>query len=64
MSTVALYVEAFKRCYPQKTIELKPKKVQGEYRWQVIINSEKGELLLTDEDLQSATRLFNRGRMQ
>ncbi len=56
------YKEAFLRCYPHKTVEVKPRKVRGELRFSVVINGDRGDLLLTEEQVGEATRAFNRGK--
>lgn len=60
---IAQYIEAFRRCYPQKQISVKETRVApGDYRYKVIIDGEAGEARLTLEDMQYATQLFNAGR--
>jgi hypothetical protein len=60
---IAEYIEGFQRCYPGKQVELKPKKTrEGDIRFRVLINREPGDILLSEGDVKSATRLFNRGR--
>lgn len=58
------YLEAFSRCYPQKTVALQTKRVQGETRYKVVIDGDAGpaDCLLTVADLRDATRLFNAGK--
>lgn len=59
----AEYIAAFQRCYPHKSIILIPRKVgPGEWRTRVVIDREAGDLMLTDDDLRDATKMFNRGR--
>lgn len=58
---IAEYVEGFNRHYPQKTCKLKPKRVRGEVRFQVIIDGDAGDITLSETDVREATRAFNRG---
>lgn len=59
----AEYIAAFGRCYPHKTIELKAKKMgPGDWRTRVIIDGDPGDVILTDDDMREAIRMFNRGR--
>lgn len=60
---IAEYKAAFNRCYPDKTVDLKPKKMRnGEIRFRVIVDKDPGDMLLTQDDLKYATQLFERGR--
>jgi hypothetical protein len=60
---IAEYIEAFQRCYPGRSVELKPKldNRTREMRWRVIIDKDPGDILLTEAEVKSATRDFNRG---
>jgi hypothetical protein len=61
---IAEYIEAFQRCYPGRSVELKPKRDNRtrEIRWRVIIDKDGGDRLLSDDEVKQATRDFNRGR--
>lgn len=52
------YIAAFSRCYPGKTVTLRMARDGGYW---VLINGEKGERPLTEKEITSATRDFNRG---
>jgi hypothetical protein len=58
---IAEYMEGFQRCYPGKTVELRPVKVRREIRYRVIINGEGGDRLLSADEVKSSTRDFNKG---
>ena len=62
MNFIDAYKQAFTRCYPEKNLEIKPRRVRQEMRYQVVINQDKGDLLLSESDMRSATRDFNRGK--
>jgi hypothetical protein len=63
LSVAAQYITSFSRCYPHKTITLKSKKVgPGEWKMRVVIDGDAGDILLTEDDMMDAIRLFNRGR--
>jgi hypothetical protein len=53
---------AFKANYPMHDVKIKPRKVRGEIRYAVAINGDSGDLLLSEQDIRSATRMFNRGK--
>lgn len=57
------YKEAFQRCYPDKSVEVRPKKVKGEIRFRVVVDKDPGDLLLTKDDIMYATKQFNRGKV-
>lgn len=59
------YIEAFNRCYPHKTVDVVPvrSKKHGEPpKYAAIINNNRGDILLSEDDIRSATRMFNRGK--
>jgi hypothetical protein len=62
MTFIDAYKEAFSRNYPHHTCKVTPRRVRGELRYAIIINGDKGDLLLSEEDVRSATRDFNRGK--
>ncbi len=62
MSVIQAYIQAFGRCYPHHSLKVKPKKMRGELKFAVVINEDRGDLLLSEEDLRSSTRDFNRGK--
>jgi hypothetical protein len=62
---IAEYIAAFNRCYPHKTVEIKPiqgKKPNDPLKYSVIIDQQRGDILLSEDDLRYATRLFNAGK--
>lgn len=52
------YIDAFQRCYPQKTVRVKPADMRrgGSMSFWVYINGDKGDRPLTTAELESATR--------
>ena len=59
---IADYIEAFQSIYPGHTVEVKPKKVRGEIRFQVIVDGDRGDITLSESDVKEATRAFKRGK--
>lgn len=59
-----IYINAFLSCYPQKRVELRPAPRRIGGGWWVIINGERGDRPLSDSELESAVRDFNRGKVQ
>lgn len=59
---VASYIEAFNKHYPAKHIEVKPRKADllGQQRFAVLIDGDAGDITLTESDMRSATRMFQR----
>lgn len=55
------YREAFGRCYPQHQLQFRPYQRNGESRTWVIINRERGDTPLTDNDLRHAIAGFSKG---
>jgi hypothetical protein len=63
VSLISEYKQAFSRCYPHLHVAVRLKRVgPGDFKHRVIIQGDPGDILLTDEDLRSAIRLFMRGR--
>ena len=63
MDFITAYKQAFLSCYPQKTIDVKPRRVRGALMYRVIIDSDPGDTMLSEEDMRGATRMFMRGRV-
>jgi hypothetical protein len=59
---IAQYLEAFGQHYPAMQVQVKPKRVRGDLKFAVLINGDAGDLLLSEDDLRSAIRMFNRGK--
>lgn len=54
------YLHAFQSCHPGKKVEIKPAGKRGHW---IIIDGDKGEFPLKDEELKFAIENFNRGRI-
>lgn len=61
MSFIAEYIEQFNRHYPAKNVEVRSKIVRGELRFRVLINGSDDGMLLSEEDMRGAIRMFKRG---
>lgn len=60
---IAAYMAAFLSCYPHKSIDVREKRMKdGSVMHRVLINGEGGDILLSEDDLRYATRLFKRGK--
>jgi hypothetical protein len=57
-TSVAAYIDAFKRHYPNHDVKVKYRSRNDSYA--VFINGDHGGILLSHEDLVEATRMFNR----
>jgi hypothetical protein len=64
MSYINEYKQAFNTCYPQKKVDVKIFRQRGEniIRHRIIIDGDAGDISLTEAEMRSATRDFNRGR--
>lgn len=64
MTYVQAYVEAFQRCYPQTSMHVRNRwdRTNGTMTHYVVINGDRGEFALNEEQMRSATRDFNRGK--
>ena len=62
MSFLEQYKSAFKRCYPQKTIDHShAKRRHGEVdKWWIVVDGDRGERPLTEAELRQATRDFQK----
>jgi hypothetical protein len=60
MDMIQAYIEGFKKHYPSHNVEVKSKRQRGEWRFAVIINGDKGDVLLSEADMREATRMFNK----
>ena len=61
-NTIAKYVEAFGRAYPQKKCEVKfSHKRMGEEHFKVFVDGDAGDITLTNSDLREATAQFLKG---
>lgn len=56
------YIEAFSRCYPMHRVELIPTHGKNGPGYWVYINNDRGERPLSDAELRSAIRDFERGK--
>jgi len=65
MNFIQAYISAFQTCYPQKNIRTRFAGTQADRtpQWWVIIDHDRGERPLTEADMKSATRDFQRGRV-
>ena len=60
---IRAYAEGFQRNYPHHDLEIKPKTQRDRsVRYQIIINGDRGDFPLSEEQMRSATRGFNAGR--
>jgi len=62
---IQAYMEGFLRNYPHHDVKVRPmrgRKHGDEPRYSVIINGDRGDISLSEDDLRSATRAFNRGK--
>ena len=57
------YIAAFSRCYPQKRVEVKAKYRNQQWFFKVAINGDDGGRELTEAEMRSAIRDFNRGKV-
>lgn len=60
LTFIQAYLEAFHKHYPAKDVRVKHKRHNGEWRYAVIIDGDKGDMLLSETDLREATRAFNK----
>jgi hypothetical protein len=57
------YLAAFAKHYPHHSVKVKPvrgKRHGDETRFAVYINGERGDITLSQDDIRSAIRMFNR----
>jgi hypothetical protein len=64
MNFIQAYMDGFSTCYPHKKIEVKVKRQRNgdPPRYQVVIDSDRGDMTLSEEQMRSATRGFTAGR--
>jgi hypothetical protein len=57
------YIQAFLSCYPHKTIEVIPVTQRDHsIKFRVVIDHQRGDILLSQDDIEFATRMFSRGK--
>jgi hypothetical protein len=57
------YKDAFNACYPHKSVDVVPVKQRDRsIKYRVVIDHDRGDILLSEDDMQFATRMFKRGR--
>jgi hypothetical protein len=59
MNFIEAYIQGFKKHYPEKEVLVKSKRHNGNWCYRVVINGDAGDLLLTEQDMRDATRMFN-----
>lgn len=62
MDLISRYLEAFAKHYPAKNVKVKPKRLRGDLKFQVVIDGDAGDMLLSEDDIRAAVRMFNRGQ--
>jgi hypothetical protein len=61
MTSVEAYLQAFSKHYPAKTVSIRGKRQQnGGRMYAVLIDGDSGGMLLSENDLREATRMFNK----
>lgn len=56
------YIQAFLSCYPHKSIEVIPVRSRDGIKYRVVIDHNRGDILLSEDDLAFATRMFKLGK--
>lgn len=61
LTFIQAYIEGFAKHYPDKNVEVKAKRQpDGSRKYAVVIGGDTGGILLSENDMRDATRLFNK----
>ena len=61
MNFIEAYIAGFSKHYPEKEIKIRGKRqADGSRKYMVVINGDTGGLLMSENDIREATRMFNR----
>lgn len=60
MNIIQAYKEQFLKHYPAKNVRVLPRKTREGIRFAVEIDGDKGDILLSENDMRDAIRMFTR----